>query len=475
MKGPAAQSLGITALVLLLFLTACSGGSDSSVASSDGGIEGTGAPVASAGAISSFGSVFVNGIEYDTNTADIIIDDETAQPESALKLGMLVLVRGTRSSSELTGNATSITFETKLIGPASSVAITEESGSLTILGVNVLITEETVIDAATLATLNNGQVLSISGFSLDNDIVATRIDLLSDDYTDGERLEFEGEIAELDSSNLRFRINTQWVDYSAATILPASLENLELGQLVDVRGNGFDSGNRLLATRIKVKVSEFNFEAGDAVELEGIVSNYVSIADFSLAGTNIDASEAEFKKGTASDINNGVHLEVEGVIDSEGRLQASKVVVKNSPTVRLRGSAQSINTSNGTLEILGAQIAVDSTTLLKDVSDAHLKYFSLADINAGDWIEVRGTTDANTVNASSLTRRKSNVPARIKGTISEVTGTDVTVLGISIDLSSLTEGGSLVAALEVGDVIDVTGEEVGSGSLQANTLSLADD
>jgi len=475
MKGLSSQSLNAVVVAFLLLLTACSGGSDSSIASSDGGIEGTGAPVASAGAISSFGSVFVNGVEYETNTTDIIIDDEAAQPESALKVGMLVLVRGTENSSGLTGSATSITFETKLIGPASSIDITEETGSLTILGVHVQITEETVIDSLTLSNLREGQVLSISGFTLGNDLVATRIDLISNTYTQGDRLELEGDIAELDSGNFRFRLNTLWVDYSAATILPASPGNLTVGQLVDVRGKGFDDENRLLASRVKMKNAEFDFEPGDSVELEGIVNDYVSVAEFEIAGTSINASDAEFKKGTASDISNGDHLEVEGVIDTQGKLQASKVVAKKPPTVRLRGSAQTINTNNNTLKILGTQVLIDSTTLIKDVSRAHLKYFSLSDINSGDWIDIRGNLTGENIEASSLTRRKPNVPARIKGPISEITGAGAIVLGVNIDLTSLSEGTALVPGLDEGDIIDVTGEETGSAALSADTLNLNDD
>ncbi len=470
MKG--LKFLLLSLLALTYFLTACSGGSASN---SDGGIEGTGAPVASAGAISSFGSVFVNGIEFETNTSNIIIDDEGSQPESALQVGMLVLVRGTLDDSGTTGSAISITFETRLQGPATAVSIDGDSGSLTILGVEVIVTEETVIDADTLSSLSDGQVLSVSGFTFDNSIVATRIDLISNSYSNGDRLEIDGTIAEVDSANSRFRLNTLWVDFSSANILPASISSLEPGLLVDVRGSGFDSHDRLQAIRVKVKNGEFDFESGDSIELEGIVSDFVSNAEFELAGTPVNALNATFNKGSATDIANGIHLEVEGIIDTDGILQATTVAIKKSPSVRLRGSAQSIDVDNGTLNILGASITADSSTFLKDVSDEHVRYFSLEDINSGDWIEVRGTVSDSTIDAISLTRRKTNVPARIKGAISEIAGATVVVLGIEIDLSGLSTGAELVPGLNVGDIIDTTGEETGSNSLAAATLSLEDD
>ena len=47
----------------------------------------------SSGTIDGFGSIFVNGIEYETDDAEIVVNGQAAD-ESALRLGMVVDVSG---------------------------------------------------------------------------------------------------------------------------------------------------------------------------------------------------------------------------------------------------------------------------------------------------------------------------------------------------------------------------------------------
>ena len=67
---------------------ACGGGGG-------GGIGGTGTknPDVSLGTITAFGSVWVNGVEFNSNTATIKIDDNP-HPESDLRVGMIARVDG---------------------------------------------------------------------------------------------------------------------------------------------------------------------------------------------------------------------------------------------------------------------------------------------------------------------------------------------------------------------------------------------
>ncbi|HXG29534.1 MAG TPA: hypothetical protein VNJ47_11890, partial [Nevskiales bacterium] len=76
----------LTSLMLTLGLAGC------------GGIEGTGSPQAgvegtgfSEGTVSGFGSVYVNGIRFATDRADIVVDG-TPAAEDALRVGMVLNV-----------------------------------------------------------------------------------------------------------------------------------------------------------------------------------------------------------------------------------------------------------------------------------------------------------------------------------------------------------------------------------------------
>src|SRR6185312_4748112 len=78
--------------VAAVLLAAC-GGTETA------GIEGSGftSPAAVSGPVTSFGSVFVNGVEYSTSAAQITIDGQTGT-EAQLNAGQIVTIQGTVSS-----------------------------------------------------------------------------------------------------------------------------------------------------------------------------------------------------------------------------------------------------------------------------------------------------------------------------------------------------------------------------------------
>ena len=89
---------------VLLAIASCGGGGGS-VAS--GGTGGTGI---SAGTVTGFGSVFVNGVEFSTTTSSVELDgasgpDEATDPHRGLMVGMVVEVEGTFDDNGTTGTA----------------------------------------------------------------------------------------------------------------------------------------------------------------------------------------------------------------------------------------------------------------------------------------------------------------------------------------------------------------------------------
>lgn len=82
------------------------------------GIQGSGgpSPAAAVGPITGFGSIFVNGVEYTTSSAHIVIDDQ-AGTESDLHAGQVVAVKGTVNADGTTGTATDVIFSGNVEGP----------------------------------------------------------------------------------------------------------------------------------------------------------------------------------------------------------------------------------------------------------------------------------------------------------------------------------------------------------------------
>ncbi len=100
---------------IALTLVAC-GGSDTDVA----GIGGSG--YISSGSITGFGSVYVNGVKFETDSATFDVDG-TSGTQDDLAIGMVVKVNGSINADGVTGTASSISFDDELQGPVSGPII----------------------------------------------------------------------------------------------------------------------------------------------------------------------------------------------------------------------------------------------------------------------------------------------------------------------------------------------------------------
>ena len=77
--------------------TGCSDSNSGGQDVAEGGIEGTGRVATSSttvGTITGFGSVFINGVEYETDSSEISTDDNDNASESDLQVGMIVSLTG---------------------------------------------------------------------------------------------------------------------------------------------------------------------------------------------------------------------------------------------------------------------------------------------------------------------------------------------------------------------------------------------
>lgn len=285
---------------------------------SGGGMTGSGLVI---GPITGLGSIIVNDVTFDVDTADVVIDG-TPAAASELRLGMVVEVRGTIDARTATGVAASVEFDDDLQGPVE--AVDESQSTIVVLGQLVFVTEATVFDGTTLATLEIGEVIEVSGFvDGGGNLRATRIELEGE----SEGYELRGLLAELDGDAKTFRIGGQLVDYSNAEIENAPPDGLANDLYVEVEAQDDPVGGVLLATEVEVKGNDFDGEEGEEVEIEGLVTRVISATEFVLNQTRRVRTDArtEFENGTAADIAVNARLEAEGIVDNDGVLVAREV------------------------------------------------------------------------------------------------------------------------------------------------------
>ena len=107
-------------LLLAVTLVGC-GGSGSSADTSQ-----PPQPVATAqttvGQITGFGSIYVNGVEYETDGSVYEVDDSVASGDDALAVGMVVKVQGSVNADGLTGHADNIVYDDDIEGIVEDLA-----------------------------------------------------------------------------------------------------------------------------------------------------------------------------------------------------------------------------------------------------------------------------------------------------------------------------------------------------------------
>lgn len=425
--------IGVAALACAV-LAACGAGDGSAPAGA------TQQNVVTSGAITGFGSVFVNGVRFDTSTASIL-KDGVAISQQGLRVGQIVHLKG-RIDGNGHGFAETIRQDDDLEGPIT--AIDAAAQTFVLLAHTVRVTPETSLDDAigtSFAALAVGMEVEVSGMpDASGDIIATRIEAR---HPGGSRLEVLGKVAALDAIAHKFHIRTLVVDYSGATLGDFGSNVLANGQLVEVKGSTLNTAGELVATRIELR----NFETGDGEfrrEIEGLITRYVSATDFDVAGRAVTTtSTTRFENGTAADLALDMKVEAEGTINTAGVLVATKIQFRRSNNAGLAGVVDSVSADAsgfaGTLTVLGVTITVDSNTRVEDKGDLRLASFRLADLQPGDFVRVRGAeTGALALSASRLERRRPETGAWVRGTVRNLAQPNLTVLGVPVVTSGST-------------------------------------
>ncbi len=412
-------------------LASCGGGSAGDGKVQIGGINGGGRGVAS-GAITGFGSIFVNGVEYRTGSAQITINGQPGT-ESQLRVGHVVAVRGTLDKGGTAGSAETVSFDDNVSGPIESIDLA--AATFIVLGQTVRTDGATTFDnssiqPAELATLKAGESVEVSGFVTSTGaIVATRIARNSG----GSRIEVTGSAANLDTNAMRFQVNALVVDYSMAQLTNGAPTN---GACVEVRGDSTGlSGGVLRATRVEVKSCQQSVANGDLGEIEGLITTFRTASDFDVAGRRVSTTGATvFVGGSAVNLAVNVKVEAEGTFDSAATLIASTVRIKKASELRVTGTIDSLNAASSMFTVLGVTITTDSFSRFEDSSSQRASPFNFSSLRAGDYVEVRGISAAapNSLVATILERKDLNTKRDLQGVAGNLAAPVFTILGVSV-------------------------------------------
>jgi hypothetical protein len=465
-------ALSATAVAVSLALAACGGGTSAGLTSN----------TTTQGVITGFGSVFVNGVEYNTGSSTTINMEGVDSPESALKVGMLVTLQGAVNADGKTGTATAIKYANQMEGVVNANTVAANgTGTLTVMGETVNVTADTIFESKvadiTAANLIQvGNIVEVSGYaSSTGTVTATRIEVKAASQAAGSVIELKGTIAGLDTTNKTFMLGTVTVDYSGVT--PADIPSVALanGQYVEVKSTtAYIGTGNLIAAIIELSddgVKGHDGKEGEDLEVKGLVTADFANGQFELNGRIVKVdSSTEYEHGSTAQLLTGTKIKVESHFDANGNLIADQIGFKQVSELEFAGTLEGIDTTAGTVTIMGQVFYVDNNTVMLDDSDAAVRFFKLTDLSVAnsDHLEMNAYLDIATGHliATKLERKNFSAEAMVTGMADTTSG--LTVSGIAVDTSTAT---GTVPTLSTGSKVEISGT-YSNGILHASQVAL---
>ncbi|MFY8298786.1 DUF5666 domain-containing protein [Pseudoalteromonas sp. SS15] len=441
------------------------------------------APIVSSGVITGFGSVYINGVRFNTDNAAFSTDDKDNDSEDALEVGMVVTLEGAMGANGETPTASKIKYNASAEGPVSVINLAEQS--FTVLGQVYYVDEFTEFDdELTFEALLVGDYVEVSAKqNADEQWLATRVEKSSD----SEDIKLKGTVAELNTESKQFNIGTLIIDYSSAEV-DGELAN---EVMVKIKASSEPVDNVLTADEVQVKTMPF--AAGQKVFVEGEIDDFESASLFEVNDQMVITNEQTvFAVGKLEDLQEGIQVVVSGALNEENQLVAHLIRFKQATKLKLEGLVSEVDEDDSELELMGTTVTINEFTQFIDVSKAKVRRFRLDDINEGDKLVVKAAKVADDVVARQVKRFKvaADVNAdefvnKLEGEASAISEMGFTVEGIRIETSELTKfeadnGDALLQAeffelLVEGDEVEVKAVQQEDGTFLAVKVEIDND
>lgn len=279
-----------------------------------GGIGGTG--ITGYGVIQAFGSIFVNGREYEIGPDTRVTVDGKPSTLENLRLGDVVLVHGDADPNSRRGTALAIEVRHALVG---RVDANDTSGSLhTVLGQTVTTAPGAqIVDAndkpIAASAIKAGDMVAVSALKRPDGVwVADRIERIDNTSS---RFVLEGQVSAVDKTNGTLSIGATMASGAG----PAMLSGIEAGASVRVEGEYTAQG--LTISTVTSAVPDLGGD-GTRVEMQGFFANASPDLNggHALAANGVIAIGGKLPQGTA-----GGAMLVVGTVERPGVIRIDEI------------------------------------------------------------------------------------------------------------------------------------------------------
>ena len=465
----------LAATTTLALLAGCGGGGGGGASPPATGSGGSATASALAfGTITGFGSVWVNGTEYDTNAASFRIDD-SAVSQSDLRVGMVVRIDGSPDD----GSASAVTVDGALKGRVERVL---DANRMLVMGQTVQIDDQTRFENGIVPV--TGDFVEVHGLVADVGVIAAGF-VERKASPPSPAFAVKGLVGNHDVTAMTFTVGALVVNYASAAAVNDMPPGLWNGLQVEVKGTAC-AGNPVCGTLVASKIERGGLHAEDSArtEFEGFVTSSTANGFMLGAQKVVIGAGTIYEGGVAADVVVGTKLEVEGSL-AGGVLTARKVSLRDN--VRLEGNVASVDTVRGSFTLSGlggVTIGVNSLTELDGLA-------SLGSLGVSNHVRLKGraSSNGNTVNAIELELRSTSPDSRVvlQGPVATISGTRaVSMLGIVVDTSGVSESGfkdhddvsigraAFFATIDIGSVVKARGKLAGAAAVAWDEMERQD-
>jgi hypothetical protein len=472
-----------------VFLAAC-GGSGGGGSTQTAGIGGTGIV---AGKVTGFGSIYVNGIRYETDpmSTQYIVDDNSSASESELSVGMYVKLNVETLNGVFTGDVLEVVYDDEIEGPITAAPVTSPDGTqktFMIFGQTITVDDigTSFNDGSTgnvnptfgFDTIEAGDVVKVSGFRTSlTEVTATYMEFKEDLVLTSSEVELRGTIQGPPAGtapNQTFQVDGIVITTNNMTniFVPGGVltDNLsvEIEGVIQTQGP-----TTVLATKVEFEDEDFGDDVED-IRLQGIVSGFTDInSDFFIDSQRINASTATLEP-IGLVLMNGLDIEVEGEIVG-GTLIADEVEAEDEDS-KLRSYVNTVDTLGGTFEVhfpvsvgpMTVTVIVDGQTYFEDQTGAAVTppSFSIDDLTPGgqgigDFVRIEGVEVANNdILATVVKRTNPDDKLELEGMVDAYSpGMSITVLGIQYGLDGGTTYEPNPPNIAFGDFVEIEDDD----------------
>ena len=390
----------VLAALIIAGLAACGGGGSGGLLSGVG----SGGTGITAGTVTGFGSVIIDGTRYLDTTA---IYDITSDTSAAAVISPTLAKIGQQAevATDTNGNATAVHIYPEVVGLVTSISASTNTitvagtpGTRVVANASNGALPITVYGGYTqFSNISIGDRVEVHGLPMTDSngayVAASRIDLKPSICTGGCAVRVTGTLSNLNTVAQTFTLNGLTVNYSGSTTITPSGQSLANGERVSVFSATPLSGNTLTASAIIIRKLS---TSASTLRLSGAISNYTSNASFTVAGVTVTAASATLTP-TSLVLANGVNVTAGGNYDPlAGKLVATSVSQYGSSPIlsELHGNITNfVSASN--FQVRGTLVNAATATFSPPGSTS-------ANLQNNVYVEIFGSVSNNIVNAATV-------------------------------------------------------------------------